>query len=611
MRYRPIEDYALIGDGLTAALVSRDGSIDWACFPRFDAPSSFARILDAEKGGYCSISPAESFDTTRCYLEDTNVLATRFTTATGEAELIDFMPMAAATAPETNRIIRRVRGVAGQVTLNVTFDPRFDYARRDASWELQPGQGARATSGDDALTLFTSVPCAERATGVTATFTVAAGDTTWFTLEYRKRPRLWRVPVPEHLEQVLDETCRFWRHWVEGSQDFGYREAVRRSALVLRLLDYAPTGAIVAAPTTSLPERIGGVRNWDYRYAWVRDTAFTLYAFSLLGQFDEGEAFFEWLLGVVPDGPKHLQVMYGITGEHRLEEFTLDHLDGYEGSKPVRIGNAAYSQLQLDTYGDLLDCAYLLHKAGRPITRDVWAFLRATADYVTRIWQRPDSGIWEMRSPPQQFVASKAQCWVALTRAARIAKARGLEGDVTTWLAHADAIMREIGTKGVHPETGSFRQAYGSDQVDAALLQLQLRKMIKPDDPHMRATVRRIEQELDAARRDSTLGRGLIRRYRTSKVNDGLPPGEGVFLMCSFWLVDCYAEMGRQDEARALFERLLGYANDVGLYAEEFDPYEQRHLGNFPQAFTHVALINAAAGLAEGEGKGRNEAGRP
>lgn len=599
MRYRPIEDYALIGDGLTAALVSRDGSIDWACFPRFDAASAFARILDADKGGHFAIRPAGSFESGRRYLDDTNVLETHFTTADGEVELIDFMPMAAAGRPQTNRIVRRVRGLSGRVTLRFTFDPRFDYARRDAAWEIQPGAGARATAGDEALTLFTDVPCATGPDGATGTFTVATGDTIWLTLEYRVRPRLWRAPTAAQLAECLDETCRFWRTWVEGCRHLGYRDAVRRSALVLRLLDYTPTGAIVAAPTTSLPERIGGVRNWDYRYAWVRDTAFTLYAFSLLGQFDEGEAFFEWLLGVVPDGPKHLQVMYGITGEHQLDEFTLDHLDGYEGSKPVRVGNAAYSQLQLDTYGDLLDCAYLLHKNGRPITRDVWAFLRATADHVTTIWTQPDSGIWEMRSPPQHFVASKAQCWIALTRAARIARAKGLDGRVNDWEAHADAIMREIGTKGLHPDTGSFRQAYGSDQVDASLLQLQLRKMIRPDDPRMRATVARIESELDAGRKDSSLARGLIRRYRTSQVNDGLPPGEGIFLMCSFWLVDCYAEMGRVDEARSLFERLLGYANDVGLYAEEFDPHDQRHLGNFPQAFTHVALINAAAALEE------------
>ena len=291
-----------------------------------------------------------------------------------------------------------------------------------------------------------------------------------------------------------------------------------------------------------------------------------------------------------------LQNIYGVSGETDLEESTLDHLSGYENSSPVRIGNAAYSQLQLDIYGELLDSAYILHRVGRPITRDLWPFLRATADHVVDIWQKPDCGIWEIRGEPQHFVSSKAHCWMALQRAGRIARDRGFDGNQAAWSDAADAIMREISTKGVDPATNSFRQAYGSDQVDAALLQLQLRKVIRPGDPRMVATIARIESELDASR-GGDVPPGLIRRYRTTKLDDGLPPGEGVFLMCSFWLVDCYAEMGQVDKARELFERLLGYANDVGLYAEEFDPYEKRHLGNFPQAFTHVALINAASAL--------------
>ncbi|HUF23203.1 MAG TPA: glycoside hydrolase family 15 protein [Vicinamibacterales bacterium] len=601
MPYNPIEDYAVIGDGLTAALVSREGSIDWACFPRFDAPSVFARILDHDSGGHFRVSPDGTFSTARRYLGDTNVLETRFTTATGEAELVDFMPMGGAGRPHTNEIVRRLRVLSGTVDVTLTLDPRFDYGRRAATWEQHAGQGVLASSGDETISLFTSVPCRIDGAAASAAFALAAGETTWMALEYRARPKLWHPPAPDRLAAALDETLDFWRHWISGCRDLGYPEAVRRSALVLKLLDYAPTGAIVAAPTTSLPEHIGGVRNWDYRYAWVRDTAFTVYAFSLLGQFDEGESFFEWLLGVVPGGPETLQIMYGIGGERDLTEYTLDHLEGYAGSRPVRIGNAAYSQVQHDAYGDLMDCAFLLHKAGKPLTPEVGRFLRATADYVTTLWQQPDSGIWEMRSPPQHFVASKAQCWVALSRASRMARAGALSGDTRAWDAAAEAIMREIGTKGVDPATGSFIQAYGVDEVDASLLQMQLRRVIRPHDARMLATVARIEKELDAASSDGANGleRGLIRRYRTSAVDDGLPPGEGVFLMCSFWLVDVYAESGRVDEARALFERLLAYGNDVGLYAEEFEPSEKRHLGNFPQAFTHVALVNAAAALEE------------
>lgn len=596
MPYSRIEDYAIIGDGLTVALVSREGSIDWACFPRFDAPSVFGRLLDDQKGGFFEVRPEGAFTASRRYLPDTNVLQTTFRTAEGEAEVIDMMPGGSLRRPDVNRIHRRIRGVSGTVRFIVTLEPRFDYARRDTTWSTQPGAGVRAIAGGEGVTLYGDIDCAVSGARATARLDVSAGDTRWLTLEYRERPTLWRPPSAVELDETLDDTIAYWRRWICRCVVTGYRDEVTRSALALKLLDYEPTGAVVAAPTTSLPERIGGVRNWDYRYAWVRDTAFSVYAFSLLGRFDEGERFFEWLLGVVPH-PRALQVMYGIDGETDLTEHTLAHLSGYENSSPVRIGNAAYSQTQLDIYGDLLDAAYILHRAGRPITRDLWPFLSATADHVVDIWRRPDQGIWEIRGEPQHFVASKAHCWMALRRAGKIAKDRGYDGHTSVWAGAAETIMREIMTKGIDPATGSFRQAYGSDQVDAALLQLQLRKVVRPGDPRMVATIERIERELDASRAESDLAPGLIRRYRTTKLDDGLPPGEGVFLMCSFWLVDCYAEMGQIDKARALFERLLGYANDVGLYAEEFDPHEKRHLGNFPQAFTHVALINAAAAL--------------
>lgn len=599
MSYRPIEDYAVIGDGLTAALVSRDGSIDWACFPRFDAPSIFGRILDHRRGGHFQVVPDSPYKVSRRYLEDTNVLETRFMTDSSEVELVDFMPAGtAAQHPRTNRIIRRLRGRRGSIRFSVALDPRFDYGRREAAWETREGHGVRATSGDESITLYTELPFSI-GTAATSTITVAAGEVKWLVLEYRDRPVLWNTPPASTLAAAFDDTCDYWRRWSSKCRRGMYHDAVRRSALVLKLLGYAPTGAIIAAPTTSLPEHIGGVRNWDYRYAWVRDSAFVLYAHYLLGQFDEGAAFFEWLLSIVPDGPESLQVLYGVEGETRIDEHVLEHLEGYERSAPVRLGNAAYSQHQLDLFGDLIDSAYLLNKFGRPVSRDVWPFLSASADHVLKIWQQPDLGIWEMRGDPQHFVYSKAQAWVALTRAAKLARASGLDGNVAGWEAGGDAIMREILTKGVDPVSGSFVQAYGSDQVDASLLCLQLRKVIKPNDPRMLATVDRITRELDAAGPDSGEQSGLIRRYRTTKVDDGLPPGEGLFLMCSFWLVDCYAEMGRVDQAQRLFERLLGYANDVGLYAEEFDPKTNRHLGNFPQAFTHVALINAAAGIEE------------
>jgi GH15 family glucan-1,4-alpha-glucosidase len=598
--YRPIEDYAVIGDGLTAALVSRDGSIDWACFPRFDAPSVFGRILDSRRGGHFQVVPAIPFTSSRRYLENTNVLETRFMADGSEVELADLMPAgAAAQPPRTNRIVRRLRGRRGAMQFSIALDPRFDYGRRGCSWEEREGHGIRAISGSEAVTLYTAMPFEISANGASATVTVAAGEVHWLTLEYQDDPRVWHTPSHAGLSQTFDETCEYWRRWASRCRRGMYGEAVLRSALLLKLLGYAPTGAIVAAPTTSLPERIGGVRNWDYRYAWVRDSAFVLYAHYLVGQFEEGAAYFDWLLSVVPDGPETLQVLYGVNGETRIDEHVLDHLEGYERSAPVRVGNAAYSQHQLDLFGDLIDCAYLLNKFGRPFSPRVWSFLRASADHVLTIWRKPDLGIWEMRSEPQHFVYSKAQAWVALTRAAKLARACGSEGDIAGWEAASDTIMREILTRGTDPVTGSFVQAYGSDQVDASLLCLQLRKVVRPNDPRMLATIERITRELDAAGPGAAERTGLIRRYRTSRVDDGLPPGEGLFLMCSFWLVDCYAEMGRVDRAQRLFERLLGYANDVGLYAEEFDPATGRHLGNFPQAFTHVALINAAAAIEE------------
>ncbi len=617
--YCAIEDYAIIGNGITAALIARDGSLDWACFPRFDSPSVFARVLDARRGGAWSLQPTSEFTSSRAYVEDTNVLVTTFRSGDGEAEVVDFMPPPSA---EGNRladasIVRLIRCTKGSVEFETRFEPRFDYARATTKWALEPGTGARALLGrEHSLTLYTGWPFELRDGAVTARQRLAAGEQAELIARFRQPASLvWHRPPAPDAERLLKETESFWRGWISRCNYHGpYAAAVRRSALLLKLLNCALSGAIVAAPTTSLPERIGGVRNWDYRYTWLRDSGFTLYALYLLGFREEGAAFFDWILQVVhdahrsPDGPSGspsdgkpgevdpaaLQAIYGIDGATQLPEVELDHLEGYMKSRPVRAGNAAYSQRQLDVYGELLDCAFLLHKYGGRISRPLWDFLRSLVDFVCEAWHEPDHGIWEVRSEPRHFVYSKALCWVALDRGIKLAEREGFDADLPRWEQNRQLLLADIIAKGYSEELQSFTQSYGDQEVDAALLGLMLRKVLKPGDPHMQATVRRVVNDLDRG--------GLLHRYNSETVDDGLPGGEGVFLMCSFWLVDCYAEMGRMDEARELFERLLGYANDVGLYAEELDPATGHHLGNFPQAFTHVALVNAAVALGGAEG---------
>ncbi|HWP99471.1 MAG TPA: glycoside hydrolase family 15 protein [Vicinamibacterales bacterium] len=594
--YLPIEAYGLIGDGRTAALVSRDGSIDWACFPRFDSPSVFARILDARRGGAWRLSPAgKEIAIARAYVPDTNVLSTVFRTPTGEVELLDGMPRPDLLgAGHGSAIVRIVRGRAGEVTLETTFEPRFDYARGTAEWSAQPGTGVRAlwAGHDEGLTLYTAAPLAIGRDGAAARFVVRAGEEVPFVLVHRApAPAIWRHDVLPVAARALEQTMAYWRDWIARCSYRGpWAAHVRRSLLALKLLEYSPTGARVAAPTTSLPERIGGVRNWDYRYAWIRDTAFMLYAFYLTGYPEEGEAFFDWALSVAGDDPARLQVVYGVGGEKALPETELPHLEGYRRSRPVRIGNDAYRQRQLDLFGDLVDCAYLAQKYGRPLSPELWPFLRALVDHVCEAWREPDRGIWEIRSPePRHFVYSKGLCWVAVDRGLRIARAAGLPADLERWERTRAEIKAEILARGYSPRLQAFAQAYEVEEYDAANLALQLRKVLPADEPHMRSTVEHTYLALNE--------HGLLRRY-APHVDDGLPPGEGVFLMCTFWIVDCWAEAGRVDEAVALFERLLGYATDLGLYAEEYDPVEGRHLGNFPQAFTHVALVNAACQLA-------------
>jgi alpha,alpha-trehalase len=590
MAYRPIEDYALIGDGMTVALVSSQGSIDWACFPRVDAASVFGRILDAGQGGFFQIAPAGEYTVSRRYLPDTNVLETTFRTASGVARLVDFMPPfgLALQQPTDNTLVRRVCGVEGQVALEAVLEPRFDYARAESRWMVEEGRGVRALDGDASLTVYSEARFLVNGARATARFTIEGDAVQDFVLTYRRSASmLWRHGVLHSAPRLLERTIEHWRSWVgQCTYDGPHAELVRRSLLVLKLLDYQPSGAIVAAATTSLPEKIGGVRNWDYRYAWLRDTAYTLYAFFVLGYHHEAESFFEWILDVAVGDPRTLQIMYGVEGERELTEYELTHLEGYRQSRPVRIGNGAYDQRQHDIYGEVIDCAFLYHKAGGRMTPPLWDFVARTADYVCEHWNEPDSGIWEVRNEPRHFVYSKALSWVALDRAVKLATRLDLEADLDRWQAVREEIRRSIDEHGYNEEVGAFTQSYGTKELDAAALALMLRKVVEPDDPRMHSTVDRVMEELSEE--------GLLHRY---KADDGLPPGEGVFLMCTFWMVDCYAELGRLEEARALFERLIGYANDVGLYAEEYDPAARHHLGNFPQAFTHVALINAAVTL--------------
>jgi GH15 family glucan-1,4-alpha-glucosidase len=598
--YLPIEEYALIGDGVTAALVGLDGSIDWLCLPRFDSPSVFARILDRQKGGCFQIVPRERFRARRAYEPDSNVLVTTLETESGEVEVVDFMPPHGGGERLSDRLlVRLLRCRRGPVEMAARFDPRFDYARGEAEWSVEKGVGVRAAHEDASLTLYTETAMQAGENGAQGVCALRAGEEAAFVLAYRQpRSMVWRRELLPSAARLLEQTSSYWREWVGRIRyDGPYAGMVRRSALALKLMDYFPTGAIIAAPTTSLPEHIGGVRNWDYRYSWLRDTAFTLYALYLLGFREEGEAFFDWILEVCQCGPEKLQVLYGVSGERRIDEFELAHLEGYRGSRPVRVGNAAYEQRQLDIYGEVVDCAYLLYKQGGVISKELWTFLRSLVDHVCGVWREPDQGIWEVRGGPQHFVYSKGVCWVALDRGIKMAERLGLDADLGRWRRAREEIHAELMGRGYNAERRAFTQSYGSRQMDAAVLALVLRKVIAANDPRMVSTVERVVEELSE--------NGFLHRYKTEKTDDGLPPGEGVFLLCSFWLVDCYSMMGRHEEARALFERLLGCANDVGLFAEELDPKTGHHLGNFPQAFTHIALINAAVQLEREQREGR------
>lgn len=603
--YQPIEDYGIIGNMYTAALISKRGSIDWLCFPRFDSPSIFGAILDDEKGGHFSIAPArDSWTPEQFYWPGTNVLFTRYRTPEASGEVIDFMPMCDAsrqTPEEARPLIRLVKATRGTMRFLAQCVPAFNYARDRHETKLTP-EGACFHTPHQSLALATGVPLRAQGAGVHADFTLEAGQIATFLLSgVPQSPDARKSLTGDEGHSLMEETVAYWRDWLSKcSYEGRWREMVHRSALVLELLAYEPTGAIVAAPTTSLPEVIGGVRNWDYRCSWIRDSAFTVYALLRIGLTDEAARFMSWIESrcreMEPDGT--LQTVYGIDGRHELAETTLDHLKGYRGSRPVRIGNAAYQQLQMDIYGELMDSVYLFNKYVHPISYDLWRYLRRMIDWVTENFQRTDNGIWEVRGGPQHFVYSKLMCWVALDRGVRLAAKRSFPADHDRWIKCRDKIYEEILTKGWNEERQSFVQHYGAKALDASVLMMPMVFFVSPTDPRMLKTLEAIGR---CPSQGGLLSDGAVLRYNLAEAHDGLAGQEGSFNMCSFWYVEALTRAGRTDrkrlaEAQLLFEEALQQANHLGLYAEESGPQGEA-LGNFPQAFTHLGLISAAFNL--------------
>jgi GH15 family glucan-1,4-alpha-glucosidase len=589
----PIEDYALIGDCHTAALVARNGSIDWLCMPRFDSAACFAALLGTNDHGRWRIAPQRAdgvpeATSTRAYNDHTLILETVFETATGQVVVIDFMPP--RDDHRVSHIVRIVEGRAGRVAMRSETALRFNYGAT-TPWVTQlpdGSNGIRAIAGPDMITLRTDVELKGEGMQTVAMFDVAQGQRIAFVLSYSES----HLALPDALdaEQALADTVAFWDKWGERPVDAGpYTDIVRRSLMVLKALTYGPTGGIVAAPTTSLPEFIGGVRNWDYRYCWLRDATLTLYALMNAGYYDEARAWRMWLERAVAGDAAQLQIMYGLAGEPRLEEWIVDTLPGYEDSKPVRIGNAAVKQLQLDVYGQVTGALHYARVGGLEDDDAIWPFQLRMLEYLETIWREPDQSIWETRGGAQHFTFSKIMVWTAFDRAIRSAEQFHLEGPLDKWRALCRLIHDEICEKSFDVERNAFVQSYGSTALDASLLLIPIIGFLPHDDPRVIGTVAAIERDL--------MVDGFVLRYSTVETADGLPPGEGVFLACSFWMVDNLRLQGRIDEATRLFERLVGIANDVGLLAEEYDPLAKRQLGNFPQAFSHVSLINSALGL--------------
>jgi GH15 family glucan-1,4-alpha-glucosidase len=581
-----IEDYALIGDLQTAALVERGGSIDWLCFPRFDSGACFAALLGSPDNGRWLIAPVNGGTTQRRYLNDTFVLETIWECDEGAVRVLDFMPPR-GKAPDVVRIVESLRG---SVRMRSELVIRFDYGNI-VPWVHRADDARIAIAGPDALCFRTPAPTRGEKMRTISEVVVEEGERVPFVLTWF--PSHEETPAAIDSEIALAETESFWREWCdtcEADLPDDLRDIVRRSLMVLKALTYVPTGGIVAAPTTSLPEWIGSVRNWDYRYCWLRDATLTLLALLHGGYVDEALAWRHWLVRAIAGDPADIQIMYGVAGERRLTELEIPWLAGYEGSVPVHVGNAASDQLQLDVFGELMDALYQARVSGLAKDRPAWALQIVLLDYLETIWRQPDNGLWEIRGEPRHFVHSKVMAWVAFDRAVRTVETQEFDGPVDRWREIRDEIHRDVCERGFDTELGSFTQSYGSKELDASLLLIPLVGFLPVSDARVRGTIDAVERGL--------VEHGFVLRYRTEESSvDQLPPGEGVFLPCSFWLVDCLELLERHDEARALFDRLLSLTNDLGLITEEYDPVAKRLLGNFPQAFTHLALVNSAFNL--------------
>ncbi len=610
MRYFPIGDYAIIGDTHSAALIRRDGSLDWLCFPRFDSPAMFLRLLDADRGGYCWVRPTGNFEVTRRYLPETCVLETKFQISGGTLCLIDFMPAYGAEELDesgkdviaANQVVRLLRCETGEVEFRLDLKPTFDYAQESAKLIRRGDERVLFLGPHNCL--HAQVPReylvhADRS--LSATMTLRTGEEFAVVLTWSEPDVDVREVGLKEARHALDETRKYWTHWSKGLDYSGEnRDLVHRSALTLKLLTYEPTGAIIAAPTTSLPENPGGVRNWDYRYTWLRDSSLTLVALMDLGNFGEAHDYFHFLQDSLPDNAEDFQILYRIDGSEEVAESELT-LAGYRDSRPVRIGNGATHQTQLDIFGELMHCIYLywLHedfiKHGQSFRTDIWPRVKAIADYVAANWQTPGHGIWEMRGRRRAFTHEKGMCWVALDRALKLARTHGLTHGLENWESTRDVILRAIHERGFNAGVGAYTMEFDASMLDAAVLRLPLMGVLDPKSDRMRSTIAAIERDL--------MKNGLVYRYRSSQSDDGLPGSEGTFTACAFWLAENYVLQGELGKAEEIFHHTVSFANDLGLLSEELDPATGDQWGNFPQGFTHIGLINAAVRISAAKGQ--------